>query len=190
MAFETSIKFGGPAKVSETNLLSYFGPGREPTRKQERKLSDLFQEFLSSGANTSNIKLAAEQLAFQYPQMEAFQEGGSIANELLKRTVLGENKSSKEDITDANFMAQQIWGRGLNPDEEKWIKKSDLSEQDVAGYMYSSPEAYLAGFPSAAEERMAAYYGRMRPVRTPSGGLEWRGYGSSIEPVAYTGGIG
>jgi hypothetical protein len=158
-------------------------------KKQQRRLNRTFDRILSQGADPSAVAFELSTLQSQYPSAETFQPGGDLWQQQLEAR-LGEEGSGKPDITDANFMAQQIWGRALNPDEEKWIKKSDLSEQDVAGYFYSSPEAYLADFPSAEEQRMAAYYGRMRPVRTPSGGLEWRGYGSSIEPVAYTGGIG
>lgn len=167
MAFETSIKFGGPAKVAETNLLSFFGPGQEPTPKQERKLSDLFQKLLSSGANTSNINLAAQQLAFQYPQMEDFQAGGAVANELLKRTIKGRDNP----FADPNFLTQTQLGRSATKEERAFGK--DVSPQEYMSYLTSSPEYGLTNAFSTPEHE--SYAGPLVPTKGPGRSVIYTG---------------
>lgn len=174
-SFGTTVGFGGQHKVSETNLLSGFGPGKELTEKQSNKLSKLFDKFLSSPrANLSNISLQASNLAAQYPQADAFQPGGEIFNEILKRNITGEGKEGT--LADANYMAQQVFGRPLSEEETKYVKQNQPSSQEFAGLLYSSPEAYYAATPSGPEEaRMAAYYGPQIAERSSSGGIVYTG---------------
>lgn len=173
--FGTTVGFGGQHKVSETNLLSGFGPGKELTEKQSNKFSKLLDKLLSSpSANLSNISLLAGNFAAQYPQVDAFQPGGEIFNTILKRSIGGEGK--RGTLADANFMAQQVFGRPLDKEERQYVKENQPSPQEFAGLLYSSPEAYYAATPSGPEEaRMAAYYGPQIATRSPSGGVMYTG---------------
>lgn len=172
--FGTTVGFGGQHKISETNLLSGFGPGKELSKKDSRKLSALFDNLLSSNANLSNIALQASNIASQYPQADAFQPGGEIFNTILKRSIGGEGKSGT--LSDANFMAQQVFGRPLDKEERQYVKENQPSPQEFAGLLYSSPEAYYAATPSGPEEaRMAAYYGPQIATKSPSGGVMYTG---------------
>lgn len=152
------------------------------SKKQSRKLSNLFESVLSSGADPSRIAFEASTIGQQFPGERAFQPGGSVFNELLKERL--SPSSRKETIADANYLAQTILGRPMNPDEERYVKKTrDLDA--FTGLLYSSPEATLSAFPTAEEDKISAYYGRMIPSK---GGFTGKRF-SSIDPVEYTGGI-
>ena len=174
LGFGTTVGFGGQHKVSETNLLSNFGPGKELTPKQTKALVNEFQKYLNSNANTSELSLQASNISSQYPQVEAFQPGGDIFNSILRRSIMGEGKQGT--LADANFMAQQVFGRPLDEEERQYVKENQPSSQEFAGLLYSSPEAYYAATPSSAEDaRLDAYYGPRIAVKTPSGGVMYTG---------------
>lgn len=151
--------------------------------KQSNKLSDLFGRMLSSGMDPSRVAFEASAIGQQYPREKAFQPGGSVFNQLLKERLSPDSK--KETIADANYLTQTILGRPMNREEKRYVKNTrDLDA--FAGLLYSSPEATLAAFPTAEEDKISAYYGRMIPGKGGFTGARF----SSIEPVEYTGGFG
>lgn len=151
-------------------------------KKQGKKLVDFFQNILSSGADPSRIAFEASTIGQQFPGERAFQPGGSVFNELLKERL--SPSSRKETIADANYLAQTVLGRPMNPDEERYVKKTrDLDA--FAGLVFSNPQSTRSAFPTADEDKISAYYGRMIPGE---GGFTGKRF-SSIAPVEYTGGI-
>jgi hypothetical protein len=169
------------------DLLSSGGPSL--SGKQSDKLSNLFGMALSSGADPSRLAFQASMLGSQFPGERSFQPGGNVYNQLF-----GERfgpPSKKKSIADANFMSQQIFGRPLTGDERSWIRSERPDANKIAGLFYSSPEAMLAASPTAEEDKLSAYYGRMVPQRSKSGGVQFTGKRfSDIPSVEYTGGIG
>ena len=198
--FGTPVSFGGPAKVGETNMLTYFGPGRtlgqsigdysgkgtfSTDRSAERNVSNIFQQALSSGANPSQIALQASELSSRFPGLSSLQPGGEVWTDVA-REQFGLNDTNKESMADRDYMSMQILGRPMNKSERRWSRKADPSSQEFAGLLYSNPQATLAAFPTAEEDKVSAYYGRMIPKK---GGFTGERF-SNISPVAYTGGIG
>jgi hypothetical protein len=198
--FGTPVSFGGPAKVGETNMLTYFGPGRtlgqsigdysgkgtfSTDRSAERNVSNIFQQALSSGANPSQVALQASELSSRFPGLSSLQPGGEVWTDVA-REQFGLNDTNKESMANRNYMAMQILGRPMNKSERRWSRKADPSPQEFAGLLYSNPQATLAAFPTAEEDKVSAYYGRMIPKK---GGFTGERF-SNISPVAYTGGIG
>lgn len=149
--------------------------------KQQRKIENLFDRVLQQGADPSQVAFEISTLQSQYPSATSLQPGGDLWQTWMQERLGPERR--KDTIADANFMAKQIFGRDLSKEEKGWISETKPTDQQLAGYMYSSPESYLASFPTAEEQRMAAYYGRMVPTKTKNGGLQWTGYSSSIEPM-------
>jgi len=198
--FGTPVSFGGPSKVGETNMLTYFGPGRtlgqsigdysgkgtfSTDRSAERNVSSIFQQALSSGVNPSQVALQASELSSRFPGLSSLQPGGEVWTDVA-REQFGLNDTNKESMADRNYMAMQILGRPMNKSERRWSRKTDPSSQEFAGLLYSNPQATLAAFPTAEEDKVSAYYGRMIPKK---GGFTGERF-SNISPVAYTGGIG
>ena len=169
------------------DLLSSGGPSL--SGKQSDKLSNLFGMALSSGADPSRLAFEASRIASQFPGERSFQPGGDVFNQLFEARFRQPGK--KESIRDANFMSQQIFGRPLTGDERSWIRSERPDANKIAGLFSSSSEAPLAEFESEQERRLSAYYGRMVPQRSESGGLMYTGKRfSDIPSVEYTGGIG
>jgi hypothetical protein len=198
--FGTPVSFGGPSKVGETNMLTYFGPGRtlgqsigdysgkgtfSTDRSAERNVSSIFQQALSSGVNPSQVALQASELSSRFPGLSSLQPGGEVWTDVA-REQFGLNDTNKESMADRNYMAMQILGPPMNKSERRFAKKTDPSSQEFAGLLYSNPQATLAAFPTAEEDKVSAYYGRMIPKK---GGFTGERF-SNISPVAYTGGIG
>jgi hypothetical protein len=198
--FGTPISFGGPAKVGERNLLNYFGPGQvlgqsidsyegqgtySVDKGAEKRVSNLFEQALSSGVNPSQVALQASELSSRFPGLSSLQPGGEVWTDVA-REQFGLNDTNKESMADRNYMAMQILGRPMNKSERRWSRKTDPSSQEFAGLLYSNPQATLAAFPTAEEDKVSAYYGRMIPKK---GGFTGERF-SNISPVAYTGGIG
>jgi hypothetical protein len=158
-------------------------PGR-----QSDKLSNLFGQALSSGVDPSRLAFEASRLGSQFPGESSFQPGGNIYNQLFKERFKQPGK--KEAITDANYMSQQIFGRPLTSREKSWVRSERPDANKIAGLFYSSPEATLAASPTAEEDKLSAYYGRMVPQRSKSGGVMYTGKRfSKIPSVKYEGGI-
>jgi hypothetical protein len=189
MSFFSSI-FGGPKAPSlGDNYKSYRDEILETNRpslsgKQSRKLSNLFENMLSSGKDPSRVAWEAATIGQQYPGETAFQPGGSVFNKLLRERLSPGGR--KKTIADANYLAQTILNRGITRDEREYVKDTrDLDK--FTGLLYSDPQATLTSFPTAEEDRISAYYGRMIPKK---GGFTGERFGLNIDPVEYTGGIG
>jgi len=186
--------FGAKSPGLEKGTKSYFDEvisSRGPSLpgKQSDKLSNLFGLALSSGADPSRLAFEASRLGSQFPGERSFQPGGDVYNQLFGAR-FGQ-PSKKESIRDANFMSQQIFGRPLTGGEKSWIRSERPDANKIAGLFYSNPEAMLAASPTAEEDRLSAYYGRMVPQRSKSGGIQFTGKRfSDIPSVEYTGGIG
>ena len=89
-------------------------------------------------------------------------------------------------IRDADYLSTTMLGRSLTGDERKYVRKEDPSSYKFAGYLAANPLVTLKDFPTAEENKVSAYYGRMIPGK---GGFTGERF-SSITPVEYTGGIG
>jgi hypothetical protein len=154
------------------------------SKKQSSKISDLFGKMLSSGTDPSRLSFEAATLGQQFPGETAFQPGGSVFNKLLEERLSPRGK--KETIADANYLAQTILNRPITKEEKRYVKDTrDLDK--FTGRLYSDPQATLAAFPTAEEDRISAYYGRMIPGKD---GFTGARFGLNINPIAYTGGIG
>ena len=159
-----------------------------PGERSLGRLSNLFGTALSTGTDPAGAAFEAMMLANQYPGVKTFQPGGKVWGQAFKERYRPQSKN--EAITDANYMYQTVLGRQMNPEEKQYVKKERPTSQQLAGLLYSNPESALAASPTAEEDRISAYYGRMVPSRSPSGGVQYTGKRfSSIEPVAFTGGI-
>ena len=201
MLFKTPIGFGGQAKVSERNLLNYFGPGQvlgqsidsykgkgtySVDKGAEKRVSNLFEQALSSGVNPSQIALQASELSSRFPGLSTLQPGGDIWTDIAKKQ-FGLGQTNKESMADRDYMAMQILGRPMKKSERRFAKKTNPSSQEFAGLLSANPQATLAAFPTAEEDKVSAYYGRMIPKK---GGFTGERFGLNIDPIEYTGGIG
>lgn len=147
------------------------------------KLSDVFGAALATGADPSKLAFEAAVLQNKYPGERAFQPGGDIWQQMFQERV--GTSSKKEDIRDANYLSMNVLGQPLSKDYKKWIKSERPSQDMIASMMYSDPQSTLAAFPTAEEDRISAYYGRMVPSKEGFTGKRY----SSITPLEYTGGI-
>lgn len=155
--------------------------------KRAARVGDFFGDLLASGADPAQVAFEASILSSRYPAEKTFQPGGSVYMDMLKERLQPEGK--KAMITDRDFMTQQVFGRGLNPEEKKYVKREQPSAQEFASYLYASPRSYGASAPTAAEELASATYGRPVYTRMKDGSVQMTGYSGSIDPVEYTGGI-
>ena len=158
------------------------------SKKQSGKISDLFGKMLSSGTDPSRLSFEAATLGQQFPGETAFQPGGSVFNKLLEERL--SPRGRKETIADANYLAQTILNRPITKEEKEYVKdtrKSDPNLDKFTGRLYSDPQATLAAFPTAEEDKISAYYGRMIPGKD---GFTGARFGLNINPIEYTGGIG
>ena len=154
------------------------------SEKQSGKISNLFGKMLSSGTDPSRLSWEAATLGQQFPGEKTFQPGGSVFNRLLEERLSPGGK--KETIADANYLAQTILNRPITEEEKRYVKDTrDLDK--FTGLLYSDPQATLSAFPTAEEDRISAYYGRMIPKK---GGFTGERFGLNIDPIEYTGGIG
>jgi hypothetical protein len=158
------------------------------SKKQSKRLSDLFGSMLSSGTDPSRLSFEAATLGQQFPGEKTFQPGGSVFNKLLEERLSPRGK--KETIADANYLAQTILNRPITKQEKEYVKdtrKSDPNLNKFTGLLYSDPRAVAVAFPTDEENRISAYYGRMIPGKD---GFTGARYGLNINPIEYTGGIG
>jgi hypothetical protein len=195
----TPVHFGGQPKVGETNMLTYFGPGRtlgqsivdysgkgtfSTDKGAEKRVSRLFDQALSSGVNPSQVALQASELSSRFPGLSTLQPGGDIWTD-ISREQFGLNQTNKESMADRDYMSMQILGRPMKKSERRWSRETDPSSQEFAGLLYANPKATLAAFPTEEEDKVSAYYGRMIPKK---GGFTGERF-SNISPVEYTGGM-
>jgi hypothetical protein len=139
----------------------------------------LFQNFLKNNPDPSAAAFELSKLNSLYPGVSRFEPG----SKLYKQTFEAQNAAISK--SDANYFPTML-GRPLTGKERKYVRKKDPSSYKFAGLLAANPRATLADFPTAEENKVSAYYGRMIPKK---GGFTGERF-SSITPVEYTGGIG
>jgi hypothetical protein len=142
--------------------------------------AQFLSDYLKQASDPSAAIFEFSRLGNEYPGVREFEPGSKLYKQMFKA---GNEPIS---IRDADYLSTTMLGRSLTGDERKYVRKEDPSSYKFAGYLAANPLATLTDFPTAEENKVSAYYGRMIPKK---GGFTGERF-SSITPVEYTGGIG
>ena len=177
--------------VGEVNAPGLGDVGREAYKRVlqgetigERQVGSAAQflsDYLKQASDPSAAIFEFSRLGNEYPGVREFEPGSKLYKQMFKA---GNEPIS---IRDADYLSTTMLGRSLTGDERKYVRKEDPSSYKFAGLLASDPQSTLSAFPTAEEDRISAYYGRLTPPEKEGAGFTGKRF-SSIAPLEYTGG--
>jgi len=148
--------------------------------KQVDNVTEWLQNYLKNNPDPSAAAFELSKLSSQYPGVRQFEPGSKTWGTVM------DAQNAPINIKDADYLSTTMLGRSLTGKEKKYVRREDPSSYKFAGLLAANPRATLAAFPTAEEDKISAYYGRMIPGKKGFTGERF----SNISPVDYTGGIG
>jgi hypothetical protein len=168
--------------LGDVGRLAYKRPlqGETIGKGQVDNTAQFLSDYLKQASDPSAAIFEFSRLGNEYPGVREFEPGSKLYKQMFKA---GNEPIS---IRDADYLSTTMLGEPLTKPQKEFVRKENPSSYKFAGYLAANPRATLTDFPTAEENKVSAYYGRMIPKK---GGFTGERF-SSITPVEYTGGIG